>query len=177
MSSLYQHTKDLPFHISVGAVLVDKEGRICTHAFAKDTLSPRIQQIVGDRTELYLLMRESLEAGETLEQAVVRGIREEFGAEGVVKKYLGSITGPAFDTRSDVSFEKNTPYFEVSLTSLGDRPKDDAESHSTLRWMEPQELRAAMALQASPFRNDLDESKIIDAYLKYGDMTAGTNSL
>jgi len=48
--------------------------------------------------EVYHLMRESLEGNESIHDAVLRGVQEEFGATGIVDKYLGSkidmITSP-----------------------------------------------------------------------------------
>jgi len=40
--------------------------------------------------ELYLLMRETVEDGESLYDAVARGLQEEFGLSGEVERYLGS---------------------------------------------------------------------------------------
>lgn len=164
---LFQHHEGSPFHISVGAVLVNAEGKICVHTFSKDGLNPKMRASLKNLVGLSILMRESLEEGETLEQAVLRGIREEFGAEGEIQRYLGSIQGVAFDPAGNTSFEKTTLYFEVKLTRLGERPKDDAEAGSTLEWLAPSVLIERMKQQASTERDDVDESKIIEAYLKY----------
>ena len=109
-------------------------------------------------------MRESLENGETLEGALARGVQEEFGMVGAIKKYLGS--EQHFLETPGGNFEKTTIYFEVELTHIGERPSDDAEGHSTLDWVEPSVLIERMEDQGRRTdRKDLDESKIIKAYV------------
>ncbi|MFA5996788.1 MAG: NUDIX hydrolase, partial [Candidatus Paceibacterota bacterium] len=115
--------------------------------------------------EIYILMRESLKNGETLEEAVLRGLKEEFGAEGSVRKYIGSIQAMIPE---DGLWEKTTLYFEVLLKAQGERSSNDAESHTDLVWMDPGILINKMKEQGSRVdREDLDESKIIEAYVKY----------
>ncbi|KND47899.1 MAG: hypothetical protein AB199_04045 [Parcubacteria bacterium C7867-004] len=168
MSNLFQYVGGNPFHISVGAVLVNNESKICVHKMSKETLAPEVQAMIGNLDEIYILMRESLEEGETLDQAVLRGIKEEFGAEGIVTKYLGCIEGPAFNRGGNKRFEKATLYFEVKLTNLGDRPADDPESNSTMLWLDPEDIIEKMSLQKNiSVRTDLNESKILEAYVKY----------
>lgn len=165
MTSLFQHTKENPFHISVGAVLVDRDGRICIHSFPAEKLPQDVRDAIGEREKVSVLMRESLEEGETLDEAVRRGLKEEFGAEGAVRRYLGSIRGRAFSEIG--AFEKTTLYFQVELTHLGERP-DDEENFSDMEWVEPKELVERMRSQRNDLRDDLDESKIVEAYLCYG---------
>ncbi len=165
MRSIFQHSEGNPYHISVGAVLVNAEGKICVHAFRVDGLEPWQQVVLGTAEHLYILMRESLEEGETLDEAVLRGIQEEFGATGIVKRYLGSIQARALSTRKG-AFEKTTLYFEVECTGLGERSPDDEESHSTIEWHDPDTLIAKMRSQKNDVRDDLDESKIIEAYVR-----------
>ena len=51
------------------------------------------------------LMRETLEDDETLEQAVSRGVKEEFGVEGKLEKYIGTVIHQV--SSPTVTFEKN----------------------------------------------------------------------
>jgi NADH pyrophosphatase NudC (nudix superfamily) len=163
MSSLFEHSDAQPFHISVGAVLVNEEGKILAHHMSKDRLPAKNQYKIGGLDDAYILMRETIENGESLEQAVARGLKEEFGAEGDIKKYLGSLQ---FEVEG---FEKTELFFLVSLTKQGERPADDAEAHTELVWATPDFLIEKMKGQgARTDRKDLDESKIIEAYLKYG---------
>lgn len=166
MSSIFQHSAESPFHISVGAVVVSPEGKILTHHYQRSTIPQEYIGNLGGLEEAYILMRESLEEGETLEQAVARGIAEEFGVEGELRKYLGSIR---IDIEAELGdFEKTTLYFEVTQTKMHERPADDEESFSELVWMEPTALIERMRYQGThATRTDLDESKIIESYVQY----------
>jgi ADP-ribose pyrophosphatase YjhB (NUDIX family) len=168
MKPLYQHHEGQPFHISVGAVLVNDEAKICVHKNTTDSMPTKWHHILGGLTETYVLMRETVEGGETLEEAVRRGLKEEFGAEAKVTKYLGSIQAMIVN-KDSTEWEKTTLYFAAQLTHLGERSATDDDSHSTLEWIEPKVLIEKMAAQGmNTVRQDLNESKIIKAYLEYG---------
>ena len=169
MTSIYQHSVVNPFHISVGAVVVNDKGEILTHKMLKkDVPADMLLAFNYDsvqKDEIYTLMRETLEDGEVLTDAVMRGVREEFGVEGTVEKYLGSIQAKAFAW--DKEFEKTTLYFQVSLTTQNKRP-EDPEDFSILEWRTPEFLIQKMQEQGQSMnRTDLDESKIIEAYVKF----------
>lgn len=165
MTSIYQHTIENPFHISVGAVLVNEKGEICVHTFPTSELSEDIRSAVKAE-RVYILMRESVEDGETLSETVTRGLQEEFGATGTVKRYLGSLRGRALSSKGFGTFQKTTLYFLVELEKMGERPADE-ESHSELQWIEPQELIEKMQAQRSNSRDDMDESEILENYLAH----------
>jgi ADP-ribose pyrophosphatase YjhB (NUDIX family) len=166
MRKLFQHTADAPFHISVGALLVNSEGKILVHRMLRERMPDDVVHTIGNLDEAYILMRESLENGETLDQAVRRGLQEEFGAEGEVEKYLGSIQ--ILVHAKTRTFEKTTLYFQVVFTKQNERPLHDAESHTELVWQTPEFLIERMHEQGKTAdRADLDESKIIEAYVKY----------
>lgn len=161
MTSIYQHTVENPFHISVGAVLVNERGEICVHTFPVSELPEDIQSaLTVDR--LHILMRESVEEGETLSEAVLRGLQEEFGATGTVTRYLGSLRGQASSPKG--VFQKTTLYFLVELGAMGERPLDE-ESSSELQWIESSLLIEKMRAQKSNQRDDMDESEIIENYI------------
>jgi len=163
MASQFEHTEAQPFHISVGAVLVNDEGKIMAHKLRTENMKPEHRYKLGGLEEAYILMRETIENGESLEEAVARGLKEEFGAEGVIQKYLGSLQ---FEVEG---FEKTELFFSVKLTTLGERRADDAEAASELVWETPQFLIERMKEQGKRAdRRDLDESKIIETYLTYG---------
>jgi hypothetical protein len=166
MRNLYQHQEDSPFHISVGAVLVNDEGKIRAHYRTTETTPEKYLPTMGGLESNYILMRETVENGESLESAVLRGIHEEFGAEGTIEKYLGSIQ---INLRAKIrTFEKTTLYFQVTLTKQNERPMDDGESHSELVWETPEFLIEQMRKQGKEAdREDLDESKILESYVKY----------
>lgn len=163
MRSIYQHTTENPFHISVGAVLVNGKGEVCVHTFLVSELAEDLQATLTVE-RLHILMRESVEEGETLSEAVLRGLQEEFGATGTVKRYLGSLRGRASSPQG--VFQKTTLYLLVALEGMGERP-DDLESSSELRWIEPRLLIETMRAQRSDTRDDLDESEIIENYVAY----------
>ena len=164
--SRYQHSAASPFHISVGAVLVNDEGKVCVHKRTKETVPPEFRDKLGTLGELFVLMRESLEEGETLAECVMRGVHEEFGAEGELGTYLGSVQ-TRITPGTPYEFEKTTLYFTVRLTSIGVRPEDE-ESDSELEWHDPEFLIERMRAQGEQTgRGDIDESKILEAYVRY----------
>lgn len=164
MTSIFQHSHESPFHISVGAVLVNKEGKVRAHYRTVATTPEEYRITLGGLEESYTLMRETVENNETLEEAVLRGVQEEFGAEGRIVKYLGAIL---INVHAKVrSFEKTTLYFEVELIKEGERPLDDGEGHTELVWETPEFLIERMRAQGRESnREDLDESKVLEAYL------------
>ncbi|MCR4275121.1 MAG: NUDIX hydrolase [Candidatus Campbellbacteria bacterium] len=166
MGHLFQSSDKLPFHVSIGAVLTDEQGRVCCHFFNSDTMLAS-RGITG---AIHLLMRETLEPGETIEGALVRGLREEFGATGVIRGYLGSIQSTFPRPSSGSMVEKTTLYFHVEKQSLDEslRAKDDLEAGSVIQWIEPKELHDIFIEQGKRFeRTDLDESKIIASYINH----------
>ena len=164
--NIFQASKEFPFHISVGVVLTNKDGLICCHFYKKADLPIESE----GKNDLYLLVRETLQPGETLEDAVTRGLKEEFGSGGNLKSYIGSIKS-AFPLRvSKISVEKTTLYFHVEITSFNPATRDDdeIESKSVIQWIEPRTLRDLFIEQGKKYdRSDLDESKIIENYIKY----------
>jgi hypothetical protein len=163
MKKLFQHSPENPYHVSVGAVVV-KDGKILVHNHVKKLMPEKLHFFLGDLDSAYTLMRESLENNESLEEAVLRGVQEEFGIEGEVVRYLGSIQA---DIPEFGEFEKTTLYFQIAFQSEGVRSPHDEESHTLLEWHEPGHILKLMEEQlAVTKRADLSESKIIQAYLK-----------
>src|SRR3989344_2167305 len=114
MRSMFQHPEGSPFHISVGAVVVNHEGKILTHKRTQETTPAQFLYTIDGLNEVYTLMRESLEENESLETAVLRGVQEEFGIVGKVEKYLGSIVGQIVP-KTGTPYEKTTLYFSVQF--------------------------------------------------------------
>lgn len=147
-------------------LLTNEEGNILAHTLHKATMPPEHRDKLGGLDQAYVLMRESLEEGESLEKAAHRGIAEEFGATGTIVRFLGSTQ--SILPESYGSFEKTTLYFHMRLTEQGERPKNDGESHTEITWVAPDVLLSAMKTQGqSTSRGDLDESKIVNAYVGY----------
>jgi len=167
MVKTHQQDEDSPFHISVGAVPVGPEGKILVHRRTKENTPEELVGILNDLPEQYVLMHESLENDESLESAVRRGLKEEFGAIGSVSNYIGSLQ--YMHTWSGRTFEKTILYYEAKITEMGERSADDLEGFSELFWAEPHFLIEKMNLQAEHSKNPrVSEAKIIEAYLKYG---------
>lgn len=150
-----------PQHISVGGVLVNERGEVCCHHFfTKDLKGYWADEKIDD---FYILMRETLEPNETLEQALVRGLKEEFGVEGEFIDYIGSIEGHFLHKGVDI--QKTTLYFLVKLIyqDISTRGKGDIEDKSVIEWRSPDYLIPLMKEQTIRFgRTDLDESSILE---------------
>ncbi|OGG66075.1 hypothetical protein A3I99_02140 [Candidatus Kaiserbacteria bacterium RIFCSPLOWO2_02_FULL_45_11b] len=164
MNNFYQHSLPQPYHISVGGVLFNDNHEICVHHFFKKDIPEAVHFLMDFQDDIYHLMRESLEGNEPLQDAVVRGMKEEFGIEVMVDKYLGAkidtITGPDQD-----SFEKLTIYHSAKLVSQGDRLNFDIESKSMMEWHSPNELLKIFSEQCKKTgRPELDERVIIERF-------------
>ena len=124
MKSTYFQGNNLhPRHISVGGILVNKKGEICCHHFfTKDLKGYWTEEKLDD---FYILMRETLKPNESLEHALHRGFKEEFGATGKFIDYIGAIKSNFKHGETDI--EKTTLYFlcklikqDISKRSAGD---------------------------------------------------------
>lgn len=167
MKSIFQARKEFPFHVSVGAVLTNAQGQVCCHFYKKSDLPIESE----GKSDLYLLMRETIESEETIEHALLRGIKEEFGATGEIRAYLGSLIS-FFPLRiSKVSVQKTTLYFHITVKDFlpGERAQDEVESKSEILWLDPHNLVDIFRDQGKKYdRSDLDESEIIERYISYG---------
>lgn len=164
MDKFYQHSLPQPFHLSVGAVLFNEQGKICVHHFFAEKIPEHQRFAAGGLPEFYYLMRESLEGDESLQTAVHRGLKEEFGAEGTIEKYLGSTVYEIVTPMK--KFEKTTVYHAVRLKELGPREIYDEESETVMEWHEPRELLALFREQAQKTdRPELNETSIIERFI------------
>jgi len=168
MDKFYQYQlPEKPFHISVGAILFDDDHKICLHHFYKKDVPVRLHFLVDHMDEVYHLMRESLEGNEPLHDAVLRGIKEEFSAKGVVESYLGSKIDEILQP-DGTTFEKLTIYHAVRLKELGTRvvTDTDVESKTKLEWLSPEEVLQIYDKQCQlTKRPELDERIIIDRFI------------
>lgn len=104
-------------------------------------------------------MNETVELNETLEQAVHRGLMEEFGLTGEIITFLG----PHVSQFSEDNYKKTktTLYFLVEPIEYNHelRLKNDPESGSILEWQDKDFLLQHMPEQANRTkRKDLDQS-------------------
>lgn len=166
MKNFLNQSVESPTHISVAALLRNDEGGILCHFFKKEDLPDESE----GKSDLYLLMRESLHLGESLEDAVHRGLMEEYGVEGNITDFLGTIVShfPSSDNPL-VTIEKTVLYFLVDFISIDESKREAGavESRSQLLWLPPLELLEKNITQASRYsRTDIDDSKIIRGYIK-----------
>lgn len=157
--SFFSATAKQPYHLSIGAVLFDKEGRIACHHF---------KEIFGHQ-DIYILMRESMENDETPLMTLHRGLMEEFGAKAEPLAFLGSLSG--YLPSATLPFDKTTLYIACRLIEWNpeNRALDDPEASSTIEWIEPEQLITIMEKQGIRFdhRADADESEMIRRALEY----------
>ncbi len=163
MKNYFRGTIDHPYHLSVGAVIVDDENRICCHHFGQNTEGTPYEGF----TDFYLLMRETLEMGETIEAALHRGMMEEFGSTGEIQTYLGSIKSgyQVTNTNPVVMIEKTTLYFLVKMKTFNStmRSKEDFAMGSQIEWLPADFLINKMKEWGRRYENTtLDESVILE---------------
>lgn len=155
----YQGTKDHPYHISIGAVVLNDEGKVCCHYFGDASRRKKYSKY----SDFYLLMRETMEMGETIEQTLHRGLMEEFAMTGEIITYIGSIKS-TYEIQ-DVPIEKTTIYFLIKATSHKPelRNTEDAEGESEIQWQEPDFLISRMKEAAARYNNStFDESEVLE---------------
>lgn len=164
-TTYFQGNSEHPQHISVGAVLRNDKGEVCVHHFLAENLKGYwVEEKLDD---FYVLMRETLETNESLESALHRGLKEEFGATARMLDYIGSLRSH-FEHKG-VEVEKTTLYFLCELVSQDTnlRLKDDIEGTTELEWHKPEFLIPLMKEQAKKFkRTDVDESEILERTIK-----------
>ncbi|KND49142.1 MAG: hypothetical protein AB198_02680 [Parcubacteria bacterium C7867-003] len=164
MKNYFQGTAEHPYHISVGAIVKNEEGKICCHYFN----SLKMRGIVFEN--FHLLMRESIEPFEPIETCLHRGLMEEFGMTAKLKTYVGSILSNYEVADTGIFIQKNTIYFLCDFVSIDEskRKEGDIEAQSKITWLLPDELIAKQKEEGKRFkREDLDESAVIENALKY----------
>lgn len=155
----FQASPKQPYHLSVGAVLFNEEGKIACHHFTDE----------GRGLQLYILMRESMEDGESPLTTLQRGLMEEFGATGEPVAFLGCLSGPA--PMPTFTFEKSTLYIACKVVEWKPENRDpnDPEACSVLEWLTPEALIPLMEQQGKRFpdHGDIDESVIVKRAIPY----------
>lgn len=145
------------------------DGLICAHHFPPEIAKGFWKSV--NVTDFYILMRKTIEQNETLEQALHRGLTDEFNAVASLDDYLGSIVSTAFDgpdPLTAVPFQKTTLYFLCTYQKDAGERRDlsDAEGRSILEWKSAEELIPVMREQKERFgREDVDESAILERYI------------
>jgi hypothetical protein len=144
-----------PFHLSVGAVVVQGR-RVYCHRY------PMMRGII----DVYLLMRATVKRGESLERALARGLREEFGMTARPVRYLGSLESSFRETHG-AKIWKTTLYFLCTPVRVpGRNVRVKQERHygcaSEKVWRDAGFLVRAMQKQGRVLkRSDFNESAIV----------------
>ena len=110
-----------------------------------------------------MLMRETVEVGESLERSLERGLTEEFGVTAPPQLFLGSLVSHFNGKgKSSMRIEKTTLYFLCQFEAQnGSLRKNDGEGKSELLWKNVEELIQLFQKQSHPARTDLDDSEIL----------------
>lgn len=161
----FQRSEEYPFHISIGAVVVNKNKKVACHYFKSLEIAD-----IGKFENFYILMRETIEPNESIEQCLTRGLKEEFGCEAKIRHYIGSIVSKFPLTSAGLIVEKTTLYFLCDMINCDKsiRKLDDPEGSSEIVWLEPTELIIKMKEQRLRLaREDADESGLLENILGY----------
>jgi len=114
-------TKENPFHLSFGIVIIEKK-KIA---------------IIKKEDGNYTLPRETMKVKESLQEALGRGACEELGLLVEIKKYLGSLKIYFF--REGVKVEKTTCYFLLKKKGEVKKAPRTYERHDRVLWIPVQE--------------------------------------
>ena len=167
MENYFQGNWQHPRHVSAGAILLNGEGKICAHHFVSADLQDFQGYWPDEKVDdFYILMRSTLLPDQTVEEALQRGLLEEFGANGRILDYIGSIN--SHFKNKGVQVEKTTLYFICKLLSqdLSRRNDQDIEGKSRIEWQTASFLIPKMKEQSAKYgRTDIDESEILEKYL------------
>ncbi len=159
-TNYYRSTKEKPYHLSVGIVVVNE---------AEEFLVRHFSTFHGEKVDLCLFPTETIEQDETLEETVHRGLREEVGAEAEIISFIGSIHGLA--TMNNKTFEKTVIYFLCRFKKGNSPLYPDEDGESITEWHPAKFLIDHQAQQPPDIQNSiLNETKIIEAaveVLKY----------
>lgn len=152
-----------PYHLSIGAVVLNDKKEIACHHLSD----------INESKSLYILMRETVKPNELLEQAVARGLMEEFGMKAEIKDYLGSLES-FFTNWEKAKIQKTTLYFLCDFRSLEEGAEKKLEKHfdwvekDVIEWHDANFLIPKMKAQKEEFRrSDFDESEILERVKNY----------
>lgn len=124
MSFEISGTKEMPYHLSIGAVIED-EGKYAL-----------IKKPDGD----YTLPRETIYSNESIEDTLLRGMSEELGIIMNVKNFLGSLN-IKFNLSDGTEINKTTIYFFCIKVGNYQRKPENDESDDSIFWLTTEEVK------------------------------------
>lgn len=166
MSNPFSGTPDRPYHLSIGAVLVEGD-KFLAHKFDLTRIDlQEAKSKTGILTDtFYSIMTETPEEDEGFLDALVRGCMEEFGANVELIGFIGTHIGHfARPSKPDINIEKSMPFFLCRVIDRDDsrRPKGEIESKSDVVLLDPEELAQILDAQFKELgRTDFDLGNIV----------------
>src|SRR5215469_15538580 len=107
--------KTNPYHLSVG-IIVQKENKIA---------------ILKKTDDSYKIPSETMYRDESIEQCINRGMQEELGMTGEIKRYVGSLIS-SFYRLDGTKIEKTTIYFLATYLQDTERMPEPDEIDDTI---------------------------------------------
>lgn len=175
------HRKEIEIehrHFSVGAIpyrIVEDRVEVLVHHFVQ---TPPLQVVSAEPVvfqDVYKLMTETPEKGESTEETVLRGLKEEFGAVGACRDNWKIRTKTVYpwyspQQKRGVVTEKTTDYVLVEdVAFVGGRETHTLEGRSNLEWVEINALAEKMEEQLLRYPDipDVDESAALYAAMNH----------
>jgi len=161
-SNYFIGNKTRPFHLSVGAVVLNDNDQVLCYHFV----------IPKDKKEVYSLMRETVEPTTSSEDNLRRGLMEEFGVQVLIIGFLGAIESH-FENWEGIEIQKTTIYFLCRLDKYRplikpSKPGIFEGETGHIEWHEIHFLIEKMKNQFDLYqKTDYDESIILENTLHY----------
>ena len=144
----YANSKDLHYHISVGAVVRNDKGEVLVLCRPDGTC---------------VLTTETMRPRETPLETLARGIIEELGATARVTRFLGATEMPFRWGGDGDHYEKTILWHEMLLESIDEslRAAGDDETGAEAVWLSVKQAEAVFTEQGRTL-NDWDFSAVIE---------------
>lgn len=133
-----QFSDEFPFHLSVGAIVMNDKKEVALHHF---------EQVAG-YNDIYYLMRSTVMPEESFDEAINRGLLEEMGVVATIKHFVGTRV-TIFNDLEGNPIEKTTVYFLCDLVDWDEnkRNNEHRESDSTVVWKSLDEAKEILKAQ------------------------------
>lgn len=143
---MFKWTENNLFHLSVGAVIQNGEGKILVHRLA------RIENKI-------FLPKKTHKEEMSLEQTLER-VEAETGLKVQPERFLGS-RNSTFSNESGQIINKTTLYFLCKILETTQRDPRDRDADSELMWLDREEAISIMRSQGKT-DNEMDESMVLE---------------